>query len=431
MKGVFINSDAWNFWVYNKPEDMTEKGIRDDVDFYTQNGGVEVIAYNMNFQRIFFPSKSDKFTPIWKGISLNDEGKPVYNGKVVPDEYKTMAFNALKMHQDVPNFMQIRYDYCHEKGVEMWHSMRMNDVHHTPLQSEFWPQHSDLWRSRKDLIRAWYRHTWRGDWNDNGFDYGKNEVYDYHLAMAKEYLLNFESDGIELDWMRAVPVFRPGFDEVCRDILTQFIRDVRYLANMAEKKFGHRLRIAVRVPYYITEAEALGMDIVTWAKENLIDIVIPSPKNLSTEDDCPVRLWKQILPDSVQILPCIDYAVAGSRGVSLTTRQEIDNGFAANYYYNGADSVYIYNHFPGNDVYGNQEQQKEFYGYAANRDEVEQRKRRHIVTSHDPTAEGFYDIRRYPSIIWPKCCNGTIRVNCGGKVQGKDAIVIVGSREEF
>ena len=46
MSGIFINSDAWNFWIA-KPEQMTAEGIRADVDFYTAGGGVEAIFYNM------------------------------------------------------------------------------------------------------------------------------------------------------------------------------------------------------------------------------------------------------------------------------------------------------------------------------------------------------------------------------------------------
>ncbi len=431
MKGLFINSDAWNFW-FTDPENMNVEWIQRDVDFYTQNGGVEVLAYNMNFQRIFFPSKSGKFTPIWKEVSVNEDGKAVYRDREVPDDYKFMAGNALKLHQTVPDFMEVRYRYCHEKGVEMWHSMRMNDIHHTPLESEHWPQHSDLWRERKDLIRAWYRHTWRGDWHDNGFDYAKKEIYDYHLSMAEEYLLNFESDGIELDFLRALPVFRPGFDELCKNVLTQFMRDVRYLANLAEKKFGHRLRIAVRVPYSVMDTMAVGMDVLTWAREKLVDIIIPGPNNTSTEDDCPVDLWKQLIPEPVQIVPCIDCTVCGSPGMTIRTTQESDNGFAATYYHGGADGIYLYNHFSnGGIVTSETVKHQEFNGYAANSTALEARKRRHIVTHHDCMAEGVYPASRYPSVIWPKCCNGTIRVNCGGRVQGRNAVVIVGCRDDF
>ena len=252
--------------------------------------------------------------------------------------------------------------------------------------------------------------------------------------MAEEYLLNFESDGIELDFLRSMPVFRPGFDDVCKNILTQFMRDVRYLANLAEKKYGHKLRIAVRVPYFITEAMNSGMDLVAWAKEKLVDILIPGPANTNTEDDWPLALWKQLIPPPVQIVPCIDCMIRGQGGIGIKMNQETDNGFAATYYYEGADGIYLYNHFPyayGGGTYANQEAQQEFNGYACNREEVERRARRHVVTAHECIGEGVYPASRFPSIIWPNCCNGTVRVNCGGGVQGRTGIVIVGCREEF
>ena len=44
MSGVFINSDAWNFWTDSKCiETDPAKAIRDDVDFYADSGGVEAV----------------------------------------------------------------------------------------------------------------------------------------------------------------------------------------------------------------------------------------------------------------------------------------------------------------------------------------------------------------------------------------------------
>ena len=58
MSGVFINSDAWNFWTDSKCiETDPAKAIRDDVDFYADAGGVEAVFYNMNFSRSFLNTK--------------------------------------------------------------------------------------------------------------------------------------------------------------------------------------------------------------------------------------------------------------------------------------------------------------------------------------------------------------------------------------
>jgi hypothetical protein len=422
MSGIFINSDAWNFWLA-KPDAMSAAGIRKDVDFYAERGGVEAVFYNMNFQRAVFDSKV--FTPIWKDCEFDAAGDLLLRGKKTDSSYRDLVVNPQLLRQNVPDFMQVRYDHCHARGIEMWHSMRMNDVHYTPMQTEHLPLHGDLWVERKDLIRAWYRHTWRGDWHDNAFDYGKQEVYDYHLALIREYLLDFESDGIELDWLRSIPVFRPGFDELNKGILTRFMRDTRKLADAAGEKWGHRIRIAVRVPYRPEDAIATGMDVFAWARERLVDIVIPGPNNTSSENDVPVDLWKMLLPQEVVLAPCIDCTLRASPGgPSLSMTAETDHGFAATYYYGGADTLYFYNHFPRNRFDGVQE----LFGYAGRRGEVERRARRHVVTHHDDMAEGKFSYPRFPPIIWKGCCNGSIRVNAGGATAGRSARVVVGAK---
>ncbi len=422
MSGIFINSDAWNFW-HTEPENMSVDGLKKDVDFYANPGGVEAVFYNMNFQRALYDSKV--FTPIWKDCEIDADGNLLLRGKKTDNGYRSMVVNARLLLDRVPDFMKVRYDYCRKKGVEMWHSMRMNDVHWTPIQTEHLPQHGDLWVQRKDLIRAWYRHTWRGDWHDNAFDYAKKEVYDYHLALMEEYLLGYESDGIELDWLRSIPVFRPGFDELNKGILTQFMRDTRRLADRAQEKWGHPLRIAVRVPYRPDDAIATGMDVVTWAREKLVDVVIPGPNNTSSENDAPIDIWTMLLPDNVVLAPCIDCTmVAAPGGPSLSWTPETDNGFAATYYYGGADTIYFYNHFPNS----RSKPMQELFGYAGTRREVERRARRHVVTRHDDMAEGKYSYPRFPPIIWKQCCNGSIRVNAGGATARRSARVIVGAK---
>ena len=77
MSGIFINSDAWNFWIA-KPEQMTAEGIRADVDFYTAGGGVEAIFYNMNFQRSFYPTKVG--TPYDKDLEVTEDGTLLLRG---------------------------------------------------------------------------------------------------------------------------------------------------------------------------------------------------------------------------------------------------------------------------------------------------------------------------------------------------------------
>ncbi len=428
MSGIFINSDAWNFWLL--PENkMNEEGIREDVDFYCSHGGVEAILYNMNFQRSFYDTKVG--TPYWKDMEITDDDTLLLRGKPVdekndPNTYKIMLKGITLMRKNLPNYMQYRYQYCHEKGVEMWHSMRMNDVHHTPLGLEHRPQHCDLWQERKDLLRAWYRHTWRGDWHDNAFDFGQKEVYNYHINMIREYLLDYESDGIELDWLRSVPIFKPGFDEINTPILTQFMRDTRKAADEAEVKWGHKIRIAARVPLFVDDAMGIGMDVPTWCKEKLIDVLIPGPNNLSTEQYTQVALWRILAPKPVILAPCVDCGISSSHlSHGITCTMETDCGFAAGFYQQGADTIYVYNHF----FKGAQARpwMPDFFAIAGDAQAVNAHSRRHIVTRHDPTGEGKFGVGIFPYAIWPKCCNGGVKINAGKDNIGRDAYIIYGT----
>ncbi len=427
MSGIFINSDAWNFWLLPE-EKMNQQGIRDDVDFYTGCGGVEAVFYNMNFQRTYYPTKTG--TPYWKDLEIAEDGTLLLCGKKVDPEndagdYLHVLRNLRKMQQTCPDYMAFRYRYCHEKGVEMWHSMRMNDVHHTTRGCEHRPQHSDLWQARKDLLRAWYRHDWRNDWHDNTFDYGQREVYEYHLELLREYLMDFESDGIELDWLRALPVFKPGFDEYNTPILTQFMRDVRQIADAAAVKWGHRLRIAVRVPLLVDEAMGAGMDVPTWCREKLIDVLIPGPNNACSEHYVPVSLWRLLAPAPVILAPCIDYYSIATRGYGFPLTFETDCGYASTFYQQGADTIYFYNHF-----YTLAERcpwVPEMFSIAGDRKAVSAHPRRHVVTKHDPTGEGKFERCVFPPAIWRECCNGGVKIHAGEGNVGREAKIIFGA----
>ena len=434
LSAVFINSDAWNFWLDESLATMDREQIvaamKRDVDFYAQPG-VEAVFYNMNFQRSFFDTKVG--TPYWKDCALGPDGKLTLRGKPVvsldgeesPEPtYRTMFKASKNAHEKCPDLMRLRYRYCREKGVEMWHSMRMDDVHHSSLKSEFRPQHGDLWLDRApELARAWYRHFERLDWHDNALDYGIPEVYDYHLRMMREYLLDWESDGIELDWLRALPVFKPGSDEANAGLLTEFVRETRRTADEAAKKWGHRVRIAVRVPGRIRESFLCGLDVATWTKEGLVDILIPTCSNTSTEQDYDIALYRAVANGKL-VVPNIDCTMLVAWGFSLGHTAETDAGFISNFFQQGADGIYFYNHFPY------QEAKKPFlrrsFVLGGDRAAAARASRRHVVTRHDPAGEGAFPELCFPPWIWKGTGNGGVRVNCGEAVKGRVADAVIG-----
>lgn len=436
---VFINSDAWNFWINedlsNMDRDEIIAAMKRDVDFYNKPG-VEAVFYNMNFQRCFFNTKVG--TRYDKDCAIGPDGKLTLRGQPIPSlegeespesTYRMMFLNFKNCNEKCPDLMTLRYKYCHEVGLEMWHSMRMNDVHHSQFHSEFRPQHSDLWLDRKEeLTRAWHRHQQRLVWSDNCFDYGISEVFEYHLNLVREYLLDWESDGIELDWLRCLPVFKPGFDEFNSGLLTEFMRETRKAAKEAEKKWGHRVRIAVRVPGRVREAFANGMNVGDWAKENLFDIIVPSATNTSTEQDYDIAVFKALAPNQI-VAPDIDFSIRGARTGCISFTRESDAGFISNFYQQGADGIYFFNHFPR--ALRDKPWANEVFELAADRSAAARAARRHFVTYHDCVGEGVFEEITFPRWIWAKCANGGVRINCGENVKGRKAVAVIGATCEL
>lgn len=432
-KLTYINSDAWNFWL-EEPlstygRDELRRAVERDVDFYAVEG-VKAVFYNMNIQRCLYDTKAG--TPIWKDVSFDAAGQARLRGKPFPADavYRKMYDGVTNMVKHFPEFMRYRYDYCHAKGVEMWHSFRVSDVHGTTLGSE-WAPHADIWLDHKDCIRAWYRHTWRGEWPDGTLDYGNEKVYEHQLGLVRELLLDYPSDGIEFDWLRAAPIFKPGFDDFNRGLLTQFLRDVRAIADDAEKKWGHRIRMAHRVPARVRDAYGMGMDIAAWVRGGLVDVLMPGGcPATETEQDCEVILYRALAPAPVFIAAEIDCSVFAKHGWyesidNPVFGSQLDAGFASNFYQQGADGIYFYNHFPR---HGRKHKWVQaFFSEAADRQAVSRAPRRHPATYHVRCGESRGDESPFPYEIWPACCNGGVNINCGEGNEGRKARVVIGA----
>ena len=80
-------------------------------------------------------------------------------------------------------------------------------------------------------------------------------------------------------------------------MLTDFVRDVRSLIVDWSKKRKHPILLGVRVPAHPDAASGLGMDAVLWAREQLVDMVVPCPFFMSSDFDIPVELWRERLSD--------------------------------------------------------------------------------------------------------------------------------------
>ena len=103
------------------------------------------------------------------------------------------------------------------------------------------------------------------------FSFLHPEVRRERFRVFEELLTRYETDGIDLNLTWSMPFCR--FDQVSElaPAMTQWIRDLRKVADRAEQSQGRRKRIYARVPAQPEAWQLAGYQVPTWVKEKLVD----------------------------------------------------------------------------------------------------------------------------------------------------------------
>ncbi len=357
MSELYINEDNQSFY-HSRPEcEMTPEGVDRVVD-EAARFPVAGIAFCINVQRALFESTA------WE----------TYYGDYDPDQGPEQP--AAWRKEGVRNLWllaQRGIDHharwlarCRHHGIEGWLSMRMNDCHGlseyvrherggdpgADSHVRHWP--STFWREHPEWRRAPYRleRSWEG-----AFDYSHEAVRDHHLALVREALGRFEMFGFELDWMRWGMMFAPGGEQAGLDILTEFVREARRLADESAARVGHPVKLAVRVPAEPQTCLALGFDVPRWAEEGLVDRVIVSSFLGTAYFDYPVALWRRLLGAKVKLIANVE-GVVGAHPWTAPARAGYASdvrftfGAAASALQRGVDGLHLFNHCPSKLLQG-------------------------------------------------------------------------------
>ena len=287
-----------------------------------------------NAQRCNIPS--DVFEPCWLAL----EEKP----ERIAKRGKPWALKMMFEQGTDPYAVWI--SHCRKKGVSPWITMRMNDVHSVDNPnygglSRFWKENPQFRRDADAPLKNWGAHA---------FDYSHKEVRDFHLAFVKTCLDRYDIDGFETDWMRFPLHFKKGREIEDARYLTEFMREVRKLADAAAVRLGHPVKVSARVPTDPDGALGIGCDTVTWAKERLVDWIVPCNFLATADMHLPYAEWKKrihkVNPDVV-IVPGLDHAAVkeGGRGVMQPLTAAEYRGFADSVYAEGAEGIYLFNLF--------------------------------------------------------------------------------------
>ncbi|MCH2694457.1 MAG: hypothetical protein MK025_07040 [Acidobacteriia bacterium] len=168
---------------------------------------------------------------------------------------------------------QLFCERCHEKGILFFASAHLNlgagaseQARGTGRLSDFVLNSNHLRVGKDNDPRAKYISPMR-------LNFIFPEVREERLRIYEELLSRYETDGIEVH-TEVVPICKFSQVSQCAPLLTQWFRELKKIAEKAEKKQARRKRIYARIPANPQSWDAVGFEVDTWISEGLVDGLI-------------------------------------------------------------------------------------------------------------------------------------------------------------
>jgi hypothetical protein len=343
LTGLLHNEDSTQIFF---TQQFPPKKAGEVIDAYVDGmaaAGVKVFLCNTNSRRTNYASRV--WDSYWDGY--DPEGpddqpflKPIPAGDV--KKYRNLIGNMQAVHREGIDYPARVIERCRHDGMSPWITLRMNDCHYNDIPTH--PFHGGFWRKNPQF----YRKNCPGYFG-TCLDYVHPEVRDFYKALVIETLDRYDIDGLELDFLREPYLFSAGKEAEGAPILTAWVREIRGLVDRAAAKRGHPIRLGVRVPSRPETSSAMGLDAVGWAREGLIDLLVATPRWATLEFDMPLADWRQKLGSSKTTLAGgLEYLYRSwPGGPAVGVSPELATGAAISVLANGADAVYLFNHFQG------------------------------------------------------------------------------------
>ena len=239
--------------------------------------------------------------------------------------------------------------FCHEHGLEVFHTHRINDIHDSLPSCGFelatWKREHPQYCLGRQADQGRYRGADPRYWW-SALDFEIPEVRDYLLAIVEDICRRYDIDGYEVDYFRSPMFFKPNLDrkpatDEQRAILTDFQRRVRAIAYREGSRRGRPILVAVRVPMTVDRCRHVGIDIERWLADDLFDLLTTGggyvPFTMPNRElvDLGHRHDKPVYPT---------ISASGLRGRFRATPAW--RGVAANIWSSGADGLVLFNTFP-------------------------------------------------------------------------------------
>ncbi|MBI4584219.1 MAG: hypothetical protein HY717_09390 [Planctomycetes bacterium] len=207
------------------------------------------------------------------GWCWSEGNEAPYPSKVLPTLLDHPIFKFVPEGLDI---VRLCCDETRRRGIESFFSYRINGGDH------------DRGPAPK-LPKKWENKDWLINWNPdpNGppeyiapyhlsafWNFAAKGTRDYKVRALVEVAENYAFDGIEVDYARNSPVLQPGHQWENREALTDFMRSLRRALQEVAKKRGRPVILGARVPETIVGCHFDGIDVETWVRERMVDVLV-------------------------------------------------------------------------------------------------------------------------------------------------------------
>ena len=130
-------------------------------------------------------------------------------------------------------------------------------------------------------------------------------------------------------------------------LMDDFMRKVKALVGKFEGKYGHSIKISVRIIPDIQTCLDYGMNVMQWVKEGLVDMIILTGRFESNDTNMPINLWKTLLDGyGVELIAGLDMPIRPDPWHdAIAPNIETFTACAANAYEQDAHGIYFFNFF--------------------------------------------------------------------------------------
>jgi uncharacterized lipoprotein YddW (UPF0748 family) len=251
------------------------------------------------------------------------------------------AFNCQMMIESGHDPLQVVCDHAHERGLNFLAHLLLNMAYTPP--------------SRVTNGRVATYNTLHPEWivgeepdypeavhdNPNRMSYAVPEIRENRLAIVRELVTDYPTDGIDLNFNIYMPLIARREVEEHTETITEWMRDVRRAADAAAEAQGRSKRVVVRMAATVEGNKKMGQDIETWVGEGLVDTIVAMPVggDFSSETARLRELVEVAEGNGVPVIAGMD--AVGTDQTRLTHRASTVNAYDA-----GVRGVMYHRYYP-------------------------------------------------------------------------------------